>query len=394
MKNIIVRILVTLVILLCAAAGVYKLYLSKPEAKSKKVVVVAPEVSCIHVPLANYRPDVSSFGTVQSYFETDITSELSGKIISVSPKFRVGEMVSEGEVLVTIDSADFTAALATEKANLILMESALVEEEVRALQAAEDWEASGRKISSASDFVLRKPQMAAAKANIDAVKAAITKAEVDLERTVLRAPYDAVVTERNASVGNYATVQNMLGTLVATEKAEVRISLSFVQMRHIDFSPENKPMVKLINPVDERAQWDAQLTRLEATLDPQNQVSYGIATVEKPYSNTAAPLLVGSFVNVLIPSKELKNVYQLPEAAIVNDQYVWLVDGDSKLIKAEINRIQSDDSFAYVRIEQEELSPPFNIVSRPLSNFRSGMAVKTAESVEVMSKEAKQNNLK
>ena len=204
----------------------------------------------------------------------------------------------------------------------------------------------------------------------------------------------AVVTERNASVGNYATVQNMLGTLVATEKAEVRISLSFVQMRHIDFSPENKPMVKLINPVDERVQWDAQLTRLEATLDPQNQVSYGIATVEKPYSNTAAPLLVGSFVNVLIPSKELKNVYQLPEAAIVNDQYVWLVDGDSKLIKAEINRIQSDDSFAYVRIEQEELSPPFNIVSRPLSNFRSGMAVKTAESVEVMSKEAKQNNLK
>lgn len=376
--NIIVRIFVTLVILGLAAWGAYVLKLSKPEPKSKKIEVIVPEVNAVIVPAANYTPMVSSFGTVQSYFETELTSEVNGKITSVSANFRVGEMVAKGDALVAIDASDFEAELATEKANLILMQSALAEEEVRAMQAAADWGASGRKLSAASDFVLRKPQMAAAKANIDSAMASVVKAEVDLERTTIRAPYDAVVTVRTASVGNFATTQVTLGTLVATEKAEIRIPLTFEQMGRIQFSEDDRPMVKLVNPEDDRGRWEAELTRMEPTVDSQNQVSYGIATINNPYSNKVSPLLVGSFVNVLIPSVELTDVYQLHESAIVNDQFVWLINDENQLVRADVSRFPSDDSFAYVKISSKDLKSPLRVVSRPLSNFRSGMAVKTA----------------
>jgi RND family efflux transporter MFP subunit len=314
---------------------------------------------------------------VQSYFETQLTPEVNGKITFVSPKFRVGEMINKGEVLATIDDSDYQAALATRKATLTLQESALAEEVIRAQQAAEDWKASGRELSSASDFVLRKPQLSAAKANIDAAQTAIDKAEVDLTRTQIKAPYDAVITSRNASLGNYATAQNSLGTLIATDKAEVRIPLTAEQMKRIHFSG-NKPLqLTLTSPSKPNLEWLAKLTRMEPTLDPQNQVSYAIATIENPYTNEVAPLPVGSFVNVSIPATEITDAYQVPESALVNDGYVWLVDDENKLVRAEATRIQSDATSAYVRIKLKDIEPPLNVISRPLSNFHTGTVVES-----------------
>ena len=375
--NIIIRTIVSLTIIAAFFLVGKVLIAGKPEERSKKPTVVIPRVDTVSVPLGNYRPAVTSYGTVQSYFETQLTPEVNGKITSVSPKFRVGEMVKAGEILATIDAADYQAALATQKATLTLQKSALAEEEIRAEQAAADWKASGRELASASDFVLRKPQLAAARANIDAAQTAIDQAEVDLTRTEIKAPYDAVVTSRNASLGNYATAQNSLGTLIATEKAEVRIPLTAEQMKRIQFSENEQPQLTLTSPSKPNLEWTAKLTRMEPTLDPQNQVSYGIATMDNPYTNEVAPLPVGSFVNVSIPATEITDAYQVPESALVNDSFVWLVDKENKLVRAEATRIQSDATSAYVRINLEGLEPPLNVVSRPLSNFHIGKVVES-----------------
>lgn len=370
-----IRILVSLVILDITVLAAWVLYMGKPGQESRKPLVVIPIVDSILVPLGDYRPSVKSYGTVQSYFETQLTPEVNGKITSVSAQFRVGEMITKGYTLATIDDSDYQSALVTRKATLVLQESALAEEEIRAEQAAEDWEASGRDPASASDFVLRKPQLAAARANITAAQTAIDQAEVDLTRTKIKAPYDAVVTARTASLGNYATAQNSLGTLIATEKAEVRIPLTAEQMRRIQFVSDEPLEITLTSPSKPNLQWPAKLTRMEPTLDPQNQVSYAIATIDNPYTNETSPLPVGSFVNLSIPVAVIKGAYKIPESALVNDKYVWLVDDEQNLVRAEAIRIQSDSSFAYVRMKLEDLEPPLKVVSRPLSNFRSGIKV-------------------
>jgi multidrug efflux pump subunit AcrA (membrane-fusion protein) len=100
-----------------------------------------------------------------------------------------------------------------------------------------------------------------------------------------------------------------------------------------------------------------------------------IATIENPYTNEISPLPVGSFVNISIPTAEIKNAYKIPESALVNDKYVWLVDEEKNLVRVEASRIQSDTSFAYVKIKLENLEPPLKVVFRPLSNFRSGTKV-------------------
>lgn len=349
---------------------------TKEEPKSRPPVAVVPQVDVTSVALADHRPPVQSFGTVQSYFETSLTAQVSGQIIEVAPKFRVGERVKKGQLLVRLDDTDYQSALATQQANLELQKRTLAEEEILAKQASEDWLASGRKLAKASSFVLRKPQLATAKANIASAEAAIQKALADIDRTQLRAPYDAMVTERNASLGNLATSQSSLGTLVATELAEVRLPLTAEQAVRVDV-PSDEDLV-LTTPTQPGASWKATLTRTEPTVDPQNQVTYVIAEIENPYAEDKAPLPVGTFVNASIPARVIAQTYQVPEAAVVNDAFVWILDAENKLVKAAAERVYSYESSAYVKIDSQDLESPLQIVTRPLSNFSAGMTVKAA----------------
>ncbi len=382
--NIFIRIMVSLaIIMLCLLLGKAMIE-SKPEEKVKKQVDYKPLVDTVEVSLGNYRPKMIGYGTVQSYFETQLTPEVSGKIQYISPRFKVGEMMKSGETLVVIDDSDYQSELATRKAQLILQQSALAEEEVRAGQAKADWVASGRALTSASDFVLRKPQLAAAEANVDAARIAIEKAEVDLKRTTIVVPYDAVVTKRSASLGSYVGVQSSLGALIATEKAEVRIPLTADQMERIRLVAGESLAITLVSPSDARLKWDAEIVRMEPLMDMQNQVSYVIGEVSDPYTNSVGVLPVGSFVNIEIPVAEIKDALKVPESALVNDTYIWLVDGDHLLVKQEVERIQSDKYSAYVKVVGEGVKFPLKLITRPLSNYKPGMeVVEVAEESEV-----------
>lgn len=350
---------------------------TKEDPKSRKPAPVVAQVDVLVAAKGDHAPPVMSFGTVQSYFQTTVTPQVSGEIIEVSPKFRVGEMVKKGDLLARIDATDYQSALATQQANLALQKRTLAEEEIRVRQASEDWLASGRKLSSASDFVLRKPQLAAAKANITSAEAAIQKATADIERTRLTAPYDAVVTERTASLGNLATAQSSLGTLVATERAEIRLPLTAEQAARIKV-PSQSP-ITLTSPNKPDIKWQATLTRTEPTVDPQNQVTYVIAEVKNPYTAQEQPLSVGTFVNASIPAITIKGVYKIPEAALVNDSHVWILDKDEKLKRADAERVYSQGADAFVRIKSKGAEPLLRVVTRPLSNFREGTTVKTTD---------------
>ncbi len=379
------QILFPLLIIAIGFAGYSKLKSLKPPKKSKQAKVVIPVVSIADVSPEDHTPPVRSFGTVQSYFETTLTPQVTGEIVEVSEQFKVGVMVKKGELLARIDATDYHAILAGLTATKVTAMQVLAEEEIRVKQASEDWVASGRSLAKASDFVLRKPQLAAARANIKSAEAAEAKAKVDIERTVIRAPYDAVVLARSASLGNLANSQQSLGRLVATEKSEVRLPLSAEQFSRVKLpvsttgsSESGQPLnVTLTSPSHEGLEWQGDLVRTEAVIDEANQVSYVIAEIENPYTSHTQPLAMGTFVNALIPAVAIKGAYKLNEAALVNDKYVWALDTESRLQRLVAIRRQSYEGDVFLTIETKDLTPPLKIVTRPLTNFKSGDEVST-----------------
>lgn len=389
--NKLLKIIVPLLILFAAYGLAKMIAATKEEPQVRVPKKVVPKVDVQEVEMQDHAVSVRSYGTVQSYYETTLTPEVNGRILEISPIFRVGERVNKGEMLVAIDPTNYESALATEKANLTIQQRGLQEEEIRSEQAAEDWKASGRDLSTASEFVLRKPQMAAARANIAAVEAAILKAEADIKRTKLLAPFDAIVAARTASPGNFASSQQSLGTLVATEKAEIRLPLTAEQVRRIELPRHEGSLddlegkeskVFLTSPKNPDKKWQAVLTRTEPTVNPQNQVTYVIATVKTPYDEVVT-LPVGSFVNAEIPGQVIKDSYQVPEAALVNDSYLWVVDVEDKLTRVKATRMHSEAGSVIVKISEESGKSSeggvLRVITRPLSNFRVGTKVQEAE---------------
>jgi RND family efflux transporter MFP subunit len=381
------KILVPIVILTLAYFAFKKLETLRPSAEQKSVRIAFPEVDTIQVSISDHQPPIRSFGTVRPLFETTLTPQVSGEIIEVSKIFQVGNMVKHKMILARIDATDYQAALAREQSGLEVARRTLAEEKIRASQAKQDWLASGRKLKDASDFVLRKPQLAAADASILSSEAAVAKAVADIERTVIRAPYDAVITSRTASLGNLASPQMALGTLVATSKVEVRLPLTVEQVSRIVMPAPGLPVqadvsIKLTTPKSPGTEWKASVVRTEPAVDPQNQVTYVIAEVQYPYTVMEQPLAVGTFVNASIPARMIKNTLRIPEEALVNDAYVWTVIADNTLEKIDVNRVYSLDGDAYVRLINDDGKTQFSVISRPLANFRSGMEVKPTNNEE------------
>ena len=202
----------------------------------------------------------------------------------------------------------------------------------------------------------------------------IAKAQADLDRTEVRAPFPAVIIARDASPGNQASPQASLGTLVSTEKVEIRLPLTASQVARISLPSS----VELTSPLKPGSQWDATLVRMEPVVDQQNQVIYAVAEVEKPFEGDKPPLAVGIFANATINADPIGQSYRVPEAAFVNDSFVWTVNEDEKLERIEVERLHSDDGHVYLKPEAE-ISEELRIVSRPLSNFKSGTEVETKD---------------
>lgn len=367
------KIIIPIAIIALAVFGFRILGGMKPEPESRQPSPVVPVVEVLEVLPADHSPPVKSFGTVSSYFETGLTPQVSGRIMYVSPEFRVGERVEPEHLLVKIDPTDYEAALAGEDANLTIAERTLAEEEIRSEQAAGDWKASGRDLAKASEFVLRKPQLAAARASIESAKASIAKARADLERTEVRAPFPAIVTARQASPGNQASPQTSLGTLISTEKVEIRLPLTALQAARVAIPTT----AVLTSPLRPGAEWQATLVRMEPTVDQQNQVMYAVAEVVEPFSNAENPLPVGIFANAMIEARPIPASYRIPEAAFVEDSFMWEMDDEGKLRKIMAERVHTYDGRVFIRPESGGTGM-LRVVSRPLSNFRAGMLVKMA----------------
>ena len=359
---------------------------NKPERVVKKPPVVVPQAEYVARSLSTETPTIATFGTTQSFFETGVSAQVAGELLEVSANFNTGNRVSRGELLAEIDPADYLTAISQSETTLSQAKQTLAEEKTLSALAAEDWVDSGRRLEDAADFTLRKPQLAAAKATVSSAEAQLQQARLNLERTKVRAPFDAVVTARSASPGNVVAIGASLGTLVSRDKAEVRLPLtpeqvSLVKIPNSGTSTDlqEATVARLQTPSQPGREWQARLVRTEPGVNLQNQVIYVIGQIEKPFEDLDRFLPLGAFVNVKIEGKPIADCYHIPATALVEDSFVWAIDEDDSLIKIPAKRLYSSKEMNLVSLEDSPLEDPVHISTRPLASFKIGEKVKPVE---------------
>jgi RND family efflux transporter MFP subunit len=189
----------------------------RPERKEE--ASPATMVEAIPVERVSLNLSVFSQGSVVPRTETTLVAEVAGVIVQVSPNFIAGGFFREGETLLQIDPSDYEAGLKRAQANLASRKAQFADQKARADQALKDWENMERQ-GDPSDLTLRKPQLAEARANVQAAEADLQKAKRDLERTHIKVPYDGLVRTKHADIGQYVAPGTPLGVTFDIDTVE------------------------------------------------------------------------------------------------------------------------------------------------------------------------------
>lgn len=326
--------------------------------------------------VGNYRPIINGFGEVKPVHEIGLTSEISGRVTQLSNAFRTGQTVFKGEVLAQIDPINYEQALAQAQSSLEEAKLALLEEERQSKLALSEWKRSGVKGKPASELVLRKPQLAFAQAKLTSAEANVKKEKRDLDNTLIRAPFNALIVTRDIQPGSVIQTGTKIATLYSTDKVEIRVPLSdtqWIQLMsgHNDIKNQSVTIASSIG----EGKWKGVIDRVEKHLSNDTRQRAVILSVSNPFEQEVG-LFPGTFVQAHIKGEVVNNLWELPASSISQEGVIWFVSSNGQLNSAKAKRFFDIEDNTYVYPIDGQGLATNQIITRPLSNFRKGMLVR------------------
>ncbi len=360
------------VILIIAGALAFGLSKMQPEPEKKEDdnLDLLVEVLPLERTTESFR--VRSQGTVRPRTQTMLSAEISGAIVSISPKFIPGGVFRKNEVLMRIDPTNYTVAVDRAQA--------LVDQRQIEYDGAKKLRSQGYRAEA---------ELASAGAALASANADLVSAKRNLERTYIRLPYEGMVLSKDADVGQYVNPGSPLGVTFATDVAEVRLpltdqDLAFVTLpaaADVSGSGEAAGPAVTLSAIRKgrRVEWLARIVRSEGVVDERSRVTYAVARVEDPYQlrGDGEALPIGTFVSAEIQGSTVTDVIRIPRTALRGADQVLVVDDDSRIQIRTVNVIRADSRYAYVDrgVEAGE-----RITTTAIEAPSNGMAVRTSDS--------------
>ena len=381
MNRIQLKLLLTIITLVLGISGAMLLVKFKTKAISKPSERKLPNVKVLNTKTSSHTFKIVSQGTALPRTTILLISEVSGKVVSVSDKFNAGKFFQKNDLLLEIDPRDYELSLAQARLKVAQADLRLQMEEKEATVSRKEWKLLNQ--GEPTGLQAREPQLAEARAALDAAKATEESALRNLDRCRIRAPFDGMVSKANVRPGQFVSAGIQLGEIFATDVSEVRLPLSTSDLSFINLPKPNEllnidkaPKVILVNKVGEESQeWIGSIVRSEENVDPINRMVYVVAKVDDPYSlksNNKAPLRRGTFLKATINGRTAKKIIAIPRTALRGKGRVWIAE-DGKLIYRKVKPVYLDENLAII---SEGIDSNEQIIVSLLAGVIDGMGIK------------------
>lgn len=367
------------------------LVMSRPTVEQTLSKPVRPLVDVAQVEKRRVAIPVAAQGNVRARTKTQLIADVAGRVEWVSDKFVAGGYFEKGDELARIDDRNYVAAVKRAKASIASAKSALATEKGRAEVALREWNKGAKntkRSSAAADLYLRKPQLSEAQARLESAEADLLQANADLEHTVLRAPYNAMISEKGIDLGQSVSPGTMLGSLFAIDTAEVKVPLPEKELQFLNipnnFDSEQQHLSRVTisgTGAFSAQQWQGRLVRTEGVLNERTRSMTAIVEVQDPYgllgnqAHRAQPLRIGSYVNARIEGKPIDDLIKLSQAAINPGNKIWLVNKKGRLETRTVEILTRTSDSAYISggLENDDM-----VSLTSLSSFSTGAQVRIA----------------
>ncbi|MFO7857284.1 MAG: efflux RND transporter periplasmic adaptor subunit [Paracoccaceae bacterium] len=420
-----------------AGAGLLALAVATREAPGQRPEAeTARTVRVLTVAPGPFLPRVSGFGVVEPARSWAATAQVAGRVAELAPDFRRGARVAAGTTVARIADADYRIARAQAAAQLAAIDARLAELELNVANARESLGLEreslalhDRELARQRDLVERG---AASAATLDAqerqtlvqrarvqdlenrialapeqrraleqeravAEAALERAELDLARTAIVAPFDARVAEVSVERDQFVPVGATLGRLHGTARAEVDVQLPQSRMRdfgRLVFGPSGVSPTAALGAADAGARlsaelrlrfedgvatWPAEVSRPSASVDPAARAFGVILGVDDPFEGDPMlgrpPLFTGLFVEARIAGPVLEDALAVPRAA-VRGGAVFVADAEERLRRRPVTVAMTADGAALI---SAGLSPGDRVVLTDLPAAVEGMRLAPVE---------------
>lgn len=349
-------------------------------------------VEVFDVAAVNLQEIVTAFGTARADREAILAAQVAGEVVELHPRLRIGETVRPphviaaptgesvhrgGDVLLVIDPRTYRERvvqvhnrLAEAKTELerLQQEETNLDRVLERLQADfEDAEREYKKVAElvkdkiATDSDVRRKQMelrqhdrllvqsrnekdlfptrrAQLDRKIEALRNDLKLAELDVERTVIRTPFEGQLGTVSVELGQYVKPGDPLVSVVDNSMVEIPLAVTLEDYARLlpMVATDRRPAVRLAEHESASDRWHGELVRLSPKVDEQTRTVTVYVHVDN--SRQASPLLPGTFVHARIEGPILSDVVVVPRESVLNGRGFVLEDGKAVQRTVRVSR--------------------------------------------------------
>src|SRR5215813_9351893 len=316
--------------------------------------------------------------TLDGYINAIIQPQVSGYL--VSQNYREGEVVRKNEVLFKIDPRPFQAILDQAKAQLAQAEAQLGKTE---LDVKRDTPLAKEKAIAQSQLDNDIQANLAAQATVQADKAAIEQAEINLEFTNVRSLVDGVAGIAAGQVGNLVGPQTVLTTVSQLDpiKAYFVVSeqqyLAFVQRNPTPALQAKTEQRLVLNLILADGSTYPKKGRFFAA-DRHVDAATGAIRLAGIFPNSDNVLRPGQYGRVRFVSYIRLAALLVPQKAVTELQGLYQVAVVGSDNKVSIRTVQVGERTGAMWIIDQGVKPGERVVVEGVQKVRDGMPVKIA----------------
>lgn len=343
----------------------------------------AAEVTPVEVVVADAATNpvhIKTTGTVIAARQVSVIPQVSGQLSEVSGKLQPGGRFAEGEVMARVDARDYRLAVEQQRSTVEQAQVELAVEQGRQKTARREWELLGGE-GEPPAIVARGPQLQAAEAGLASAKSRLATAELSLQRTALRAPFNAIVITENAEVGQVVGSAASIATLVGTDELWVQVSVPVERLVNIDIPGVNAEEGSAVTVTQDLG--SASIVRqgtvkqLSGQLDDQSRTATLIVSIGDPLNlkvdseMPGLPMLPGAFVDIEITGRSAGETIKLPRIALEDHDHVW-VAAEGTLARRDVSVGWGTEDEVFIT---DGLAEDEQVIVTPMSFPIEGMQV-------------------
>jgi len=307
-------------------------------------------------------------GTLVAFDKIDLFTEVGGAMKQGARAFKVGNRFKKGEVMMEIDRQEAHLNLLGQRSNLLNAITQMMPDlKLDYPESFEQWNnyLQDFNVNEATkvfpDPITPQEKYFVASRNLTSQYYQIKSAEERLSKHTIYAPFTGVLTQTLVNSGAVVRVGQSLGTFMNTGTYELQATVPLSQLKYIKVGDQVS-----LSSGDVDGNWQGRVKRVSDFIDQNTQSIILFISV------SGKNLREGMYMKGQLKASSIADALRIPRNFLVDNEAVYIAQGDTSLQLQLVTIISTDDNTAVVR----GLEDGMKVVTSNTRNAYEGMPVR------------------